>query len=613
MSDEDRSPNLSGAYLFEVAFEVMSKLGGIYTVLRSKAPQMTERWGDRYCMIGPQENSSAEMEFEPRRTAGPLAKAIRAMNADGLVCHYGRLLVPGNPRVLLMDTDSAAGRLAETKYYLWKDLGVETRAGDGQLDQSIALGYMVREFFRRFCSAAGRSVARGVRPVIGHFHEWMGAVAIPLIRQAKLPVATVFTTHATLLGRYLSSVEADLQQVLPQVNPEQVARGFDVYDRYSLERRAATDADVMTTVSEITAEEAKALLGREVEVVLPNGLNIRRFAAIHEFQNLHRQYKQRLHEFVMAHFFPSYSFDLDKTLYFFTAGRYEHRNKGIDLFIESLARLEMELAAAGSDVTVVAFIVAPTRVRSVNVDVLSHRAMFEELRSQCRIAAELAGQRLLSATARGLVPEGADLLDDNALLRIKRTMQARRSEGLPIICTHDVVNDGADPVLCQLRQVGLINRPSQRVKVIFHPEFLRSTNPLLGLEYDQFVRGCHLGVFPSYYEPWGNTPMESAASGTPAITSDLSGFGAFLAGHLPGHDEKGLFVLRRRGRSFGQSAAELTERMNWFCRLNRRQRVMLRNDVEGMSELFDWGRMIGNYDQAAALAVDRMAQRLEKE
>lgn len=597
------------SFLFEIAYEVCRRLGGIYTVLRSKAPAMVNTWGERYCLIGPWDPATAETEFEPREAEGPLAAAIAVLERQGVRCHFGRWLVGGNPQVLLIDTGSAWGRLDSMKYLLWADHGISTRTGDTEVDHVVLLGFLVRDFLEAYLQARHAEDPTLRTPVIAHCHEWMGAVAIPRVRHANLPVTTVFTTHATLLGRYLSSSEANLEEALPYIKPEQAAVQFNIRDRYGIERTCAHAAHVFTTVSEVTAREASFLLGRAPDLVLPNGLNIQRFTAIHEFQNLHREYKERIHQFTMSHFFSSYSFDLEKTLYFFTAGRYEHRNKGSDLFIEALARLNYRLNASKSDTTVVAFIIMPAAYRSINVDALRGRAMFEELRGTCRSISESIGDKLLSLTATGKVPDGEELFDPYYGIQLKRIIQARRTWRLPIICTHDLLNDATDPVLSQLRACQLINRPEDHVKVIFHPEFMNRTNPLLGLDYDHFVRGCHLGVFPSYYEPWGYTPMECVASGVPAVTSDLAGFGAYLQSHVPEHQSKGLFIINRSGVTFDRSAQQLAELMEWFCGLNRRQRVNIRNDVESMAEQFDWARLVEFYDRAHGLALRRFAGR----
>jgi glycogen(starch) synthase len=172
--------------------------------------------------------------------------------------------------------------------------------------------------------------------------------------------------------------------------------------------------------------------------------------------------------------------------------------------------------------------------------------------------------------------------------------------------THDLHDDAGDPVLRQIRHVGLINAQDDPVKIVFHPEFLTATGPLISLEYDQFVRGCNLGVFPSYYEPWGYTPMESVAMGVPAVTTDLSGFGAYVQGQKIAGKEDGVLVLNRRTQDFHAAADQLANYLLEFCQLNRRQRIELRNRVERLSEVFGWANLVKHYDQAHAMALERI-------
>ena len=311
-------------------------------------------------------------------------------------------------------------------------------------------------------------------------------------------------------------------------------------------------------VSEVTAREAAQLLGRNPDAVLPNGLNIQRFAALHEFQNLHRQYKERIHEFVMGHFFPSYTFDLDRTIYVFTSGRYEYRNKGIDLFIEALHRVNERLRHVPDRPTIVAFIITRAATRNINVATLQGQAMFDELKNTCREVEASMGRRLFLAATTGRLPAYNELLPDDTIVKLKRAMHVWRSSRQPSIVTHDLVDDANDPILKHLRHRRLFNSPEDPVKIVFHPEFLTATSPLLSLDYDNFVRGCHVGIFPSYYEPWGYTPMESIALGVPAVTTDLSGFGAYVQHHIDRSEEQGVLVLHRREKSFEESAEHLT-------------------------------------------------------
>ncbi|MBN2447463.1 MAG: glycosyltransferase, partial [Phycisphaerae bacterium] len=503
------------------------------------------------------------------------------------------------PQVLLIDLGSVAHRLAEVKYFLWKDNGIGCPEGDYEFDECVGFGYAVTEFLMSLQQRIGD------RPLLAHFHEWQGAAALPMLRHRNAPLATVFTTHATLVGRALSAAHVDLYDHLHSIDGAAVAREHGFAHRHALEGAAVQSADVFTTVSGITGMEAQQFLGRVPDVLLPNGLNVERFAAPHEFQILHRESRSRIHEFVMGHFFPSYTFDLSRTLYAFTSGRYEYRNKGLDVFIESLAELNHRLKAEASPATIVAFIVTRVPYRALNVETLNRQAMFRELRDTCEAITEDMGKRLFHTVARGQMPSISDLLDEYAAVRLKRMMYAMRQGPPPSIVTHDLVDDGNDPVLRHLRHKGLWNLPEDRVKVLFHPEFMSATSPLLSLDYDQFVRGCHIGVFPSYYEPWGYTPLECVVRGVPAVTSDLSGFGAYVMENFPDHDENGMYVARRRNAGFDTTVRQVTDWLHALTRLTRRERINLRNRVESHAQHFDWNQLNTHYSAAHRLAFER--------
>jgi len=598
-STAEPPPGPSTALLFEVSWEVCSQVGGIYTVLRSKVPATVRRWGDAYCLIGPYREASANIEFEPQIPAGPIQEAFTDLSRMGIRLHFGRWLVTGHPQLLLIDTGSVSPRLAEIKYYLWKDNGITSPQGDYEFDEIVGFGSVVTEFL----TALQRQLPK--LALLAHFHEWQGAAALPMLRHRQAQIATVFTTHATLVGRSLGSADANIYDHLGQIDAGAMAgsRGFG--HRHALEGAAVQSADVFTTVSGITGLEAQHFLGRKPDVVLPNGLNVERFAAPHEFQVLHRGSKQIIHEFVMGHFFPSYTFDLDRTLYVFTAGRYEYRNKGLDVFIEALYELNRRLKADGAASTVVAFIVTRTPYRAINVETLNRQAMFNELRDTCESIQEDMGQRLFHTVVTGRMPTLEELLDESASIRLRRIMHAWRSDMPPTIVTHDLVDDANDAVLCHLRHRRLWNLAEDRVKVVFHPEFMSVTSPLLGMDYDQFLRGCHVGVFPSYYEPWGYTPLECMVRGIPAITSDLSGFGDYVMEHFPDHDSNGMFVARRRGVSFQATVGQVAEWLYGLTRMSRRDRIALRNKVESHAHFFDWNNLIGYYVTAHKMALEK--------
>jgi glycogen(starch) synthase len=594
-----RSAEPGAPLLFETAWEVCQQLGGIYTVIRSKIPHMVEGWGDRYCLLGPYDAAKSPAEFEETPAEGPIADAIEALRRQGMEVRHGRWLVTGQPRTVLFNPRSVQSRLGEIKRHFWEHHRIGLPEDD-LINMVVALGYMVQQFFTVLLGGKGPG-----RRVIGHFHEWMAGSAIPEIRRANLPLAIVFTTHATQLGRFIAPNDLNFYDRLPSINWQGEARRYGIEAQVLLERAAAHGSHVFTTVSDITALECEHLLGRRSDLTLPNGLNIERFAAIHEFQNLHLVYKEKIDQFVMAHFFPNYTFDLDRTLYFFTSGRYEYRNKGFDLAIEAMARLNGRLRQEGLDRTIIFFIVTQRPFRSITSEVLRSRAVMEEMRRACDAIKDQVGERLFQASARGEAPPLDGLVDDTLRLQLRRMRLAWKSSRLPPVTTHDLSDESRDEVLGQVRSCNLWNTADNRVKVIYHPDFITATNPLFGMDYSQFIRGCHLGVFPSHYEPWGYAPLECAACGVPAVTSDLAGFGTYLTRNMPDHTANGLFVLHRRHTSFDASANELVTWMLEFARQERRDRIAQRNRVEARGEQFDWSNFGRYYAEAHNMALER--------
>ncbi|WP_432798468.1 glycosyltransferase [Poriferisphaera sp. WC338] len=586
--------------LLEISWEVCNQLGGIYTVLRSKVPSMVTRWSNRYCLIGPYNHDKAQVEFEPAPLVGPIGQTVKQLREMGIGAHFGRWLVTGRPNVVLLEHQSLQNNLSDTKYRLFNDHGISTPTSDGLINDVISFGEATRIFLNTLAEKESHR-----RDLVAHCHEWMAGPAIPMLRKDNWPGAMVFTTHATILGRYLAMNDNQFYDHLPFFDDVKEAKHYNIEAQHQLERAAAHGSHVFTTVSDVTAEECTHLLGRTPDVLLPNGLNINRFAALHEFQNLHQEYKKRIHQFTMAHFFPSYTFDLDNTLYFYTSGRYEYLNKGMDLTIEALARLNHRLKEAGTPINIVFFLITKAPIHSINVHTLQSRAMLEEFRTTADHIKEQVGQRLFEAAATGTIPDLNTLTDEYYRLRLRRAIHAWKNEALPAIVTHDLIDDQKDPVLNQLRNCNLLNYQHDPVKFIYHPNFITATNPLFGIDYDHFVRGTHLGVFPSYYEPWGYTPLESMALGVPAITSDLSGFGSYLAQLLPDHDEKGIGVVHRRYANYNSAADQLADMMFKYCQLSRRERINMRNTVESFSEHFDWHNLGRRYHEAHELALDR--------
>jgi glycogen(starch) synthase len=434
----------------------------------------------------------------------------------------------------------------------------------------------------------------------------MSGLPILDIKREKMPVKSVFTTHATQLGRHLAINSPLFYAHLPFFRWEDEAKKFGVETEASIEYGCAQQCDVLTTVSDVTANECTHLLRRKPEVITPNGLNIERFEALHEFQNLHVQYKDRIQEFVMGHFFQAYSFDLEKTIYFFTSGRYEYKNKGFDLTLEALVHLNEQLKQQGSDITVVMFFVTKQDYRTIKPEVLQSRAAMEEIRQVCEAIQKQVGKRLfIESIARQdhHLPELNNFVEEYWMLRYRRTIQSWKNSKLPSVVTHRLLHEDEDDIVKFVTRRNLLNKPEDKVKIVYHPDFINSTNPLFGLDYGQFVRGCHLGIFPSFYEPWGYTPLECMASGIPAVTSDLSGFGDYLMKNMPDHEKGGMFVVERAKRTFDWSAKQLSAFLYKFLTQSRRDRINQRNNVENYSSSFDWSKLIVYYEEAYKLAT----------
>lgn len=594
---------ISNTYLFEVAWEVCNQVGGIYTVIKSKVPSVLQHWDyDNYVCFGPYLEKNAAAVFEPITDSDdPIAQTVQEMNNNGFKVYYGTWLIEGRPKAVLFDFSVGYQYLANIKYLFWEHHSIQLPDED-LLNQVVLFGHHYHQFLRLFTAKY-----RAGKRVISHFHEWMAGTSIPEIRKENIPGSIVFTTHATMLGRYLAMNDTNFYNNLPHYNWANEAKKFNIEAIVNIERSAAHGAHVFTTVSEITGEECKYLLGREPDLYLPNGLNVKRFEALHEFQNLHLLYKDKINEFVMGHFFQSYSFNLDKTLYFFTSGRFEYENKGYDLTLEALARLNYKLKEANSDMTVVMFFITRNPVTGFNPEVLQLKALLEEIQRNCDQMNKTVADKLFYSIASNEekfeMPKLNDLLDDYTVLRLRQNLQSWKSNKLPTVITHNLKNEDSDPVMNFLKMSRLLNHKEDRVKVVYHPDFVSTSNPLFRMEYYQFIRGCHLGIFPSYYEPWGYTPLECAASGIPSVTSNLAGFGSYVANSNPEPEKAGMYILNRKNISFNESAENLANLMYRFIKQNRRDRIMQRNKVEAASMQFDWNKLGKYYLKAYGKAI----------
>jgi len=460
-ADQGRSAYEKNQWFFEIAWEVANKVGGIYTVIKTKAAVTVEELGEQYCLIGPYNEACVRTEvevLEPSNEA--MRRAIDQMRSHGIKVVFGRWLIDGYPKVVLFDIGSAAWKLDEWKREIWDITHIGIPWHDRESNDAIIFGNLTVWFLSEFQKNNYEKIY-----MVAHFHEWLAGLGLIVGRSKRLDMATIFTTHATLLGRYLCAGSTDFYNKLGEFNIDKEAGDRGIYHRYCIERSAVHFAHVFTTVSEVTALEAEHLVKRKANVITPNGLNVQKFAALHEFQNQHAVAKEKIHEFIRGHFHGHYDFQLDKTLYFFIAGRYEFSNKGADMFIESLARLNYFLKSSGSEMTVVAFLIFPTRTNNFNVESLRGQAIAKQTREAVAAVQKDIGTRLFDVILRGDIPKGEDLLMKEDIVKLKRCIFAAQRSSLPPVCTHNVLEDDKDPVLCSIRRCQLFNARTDRVKV----------------------------------------------------------------------------------------------------------------------------------------------------
>lgn len=601
--------NVKDSLLMECAWEVCNQVGGIYTVIQTKVPATKLKWGDNYLLIGPYfaEQTAANFEYDQdlyneekiKENTDPIQEVVRQMHSMGYDVHYGTWLIDGRPKAVLFNPKSLLPKIHEHKYIFWEHHNITLPGSDALVDQVVSFGFMVYEFIKLLSYNPNNK-----KQLIAHFHEWMAGIPIPELRRNNINTKIVFTTHATMLGRYLAMNDPQFYDHLPFYDWQKEASHFNISHIVQVERAASHGAHIFSTVSDITANECKYLLGREPEAILPNGLNIKRFEVMHEFQQIHKQTKGKINDFIMGNFFHNYTFDLDKTLYFFTSGRFEYFNKGFDLTLQALTLLNRMMKEEGIDKTVVMFFITKKPYHSINSGILESRAQLEEIRRNCddiqEVLAEKLFNEMLERDDTNHLPNLNDLVDDYLALRLRRNIGSWRGGQMPAIVTHDLVNEHEDPIMNYLKSSHLLNYREDKVKVVYHPDFVSTANPLFRMDYLQFVRGCHLGIFPSYYEPWGYTPLECCASGLPSITTDLAGFGSYVKNHVTDSDEKGLWVIDRRNRPTNEVVEDIARKLLEFVKLDRRERIALRNNIEDNSTMFGWRQLRKYYDNAYA-------------
>ncbi|MFB6208730.1 MAG: glycogen/starch synthase [Candidatus Nanohaloarchaea archaeon] len=571
----------------EVSFEVANKVGGIYQVISSKSSVMKKYYGDNYITVGKYQEDIDE--FTERECSDGLER-LNGRDLEGIEVHTGVWRISGQPRCILVDPSGMEKTVDEIKEEMYEEHGVDSIKAGEDFDEPVKWSYAVGKVVEALSQEMeGDTVVQ--------LHEWLSGPAL-----IEYSGPSVFTTHATFLGRTLSNSDYDLQELVESGKVgDSLAEEHDVEAKHQVEKMAASESDVFTTVSETTAREAEAVLGKKPDRVLPNGFNVEEFPSLEELSYRHKKKKRKMKEFLQAYFEPYYDVDLEndpRILYI--SGRYEFHNKGLDVFIDALAELNQR---EGDDFFV--FIFVPSDTSGAKDKVLENMSLFQELENYVEeVSPRIRSTLLTSLTSRGDPGEAVKKVIDDTSGRVDSLQENFHDKGdSPPVCAFDL-SYPEDQILERLYEKGLRNREQDRVKVVFYPTYLSLGDKLLSMDYEDAIVATSAGIFPSYYEPWGYTPVETAANGALSITTDMAGFGQFLYENTDEKDRKGIRILERKGVPDHEVAASLAEMIEDIVSYSKTEITERKHNARRLAQLTSWEKLGENYREAHLEALE---------
>ncbi|MDY4853358.1 MAG: glycogen/starch synthase [Prevotella sp.] len=542
-------------YIFESSWEVCNKVGGIYTVLSTRANTLQQEMQDKVFFIGPDVWRDNECPYF-KEDSKLLAEWKIQATEDGLNVKVGRWTIPGNPIAILVDFQKYFEKKNEIYGWLWENYQVDSLHAYGDYDEASMFSYAAALVVESYYNFALSSKDK----VIYHANEWMTGLGLLYVNNKLPQVGTIFTTHATSIGRSIAGNMKPLYDYLFAYNGDQMAGELNMQSKHSIEKQTAFHCDCFTTVSEITARECVELLDKPVDVVLPNGFDNSFVPAnASTFTKKRKAARKRLLE--VANALLGEQLD-DDTLIVSTSGRYEFRNKGVDVYIESMNRL---LRDKDLKKKVLAFIEVPGWVGEPRLDLI------ERLASGKKFDTPLE------------VPQ----------------------------VTHWLHEMSHDNVLGMMKFYDMHNRKDENVKVIFLPCYLDGRDGVLNMTYYDIVLGNDLCIYPSYYEPWGYTPLEAIAFKVPCITTDLAGFGQWVNSTV-GHEGQlmdGVKVIHRTDYNYSEVADAIKDTVAEFSAMTKKQVSDARSAADKLSKKALWSEFIKYYHEAYDIALRKAESR----
>ncbi len=544
---------LTPDYIFEVSWETCNKVGGIHTVISTKAKTIEEAYRNKYILIGPDvwKETSSNPEFieEKNRFKTWREKAEK----KGLYFKVGRWNISGSPIVILLDFTSFFATKDAIFAELWETYQLDSLNGQWDYIEPALFGWgaaqVIESFYQENITAQ--------ESIVAQFHEWLTGTGVLYLKKQVPQIACVFTTHATVIGRTIAGNGLPLYENMEQYNAEVISNLHNVHSKYSVEKLASQHSDAFTTVSMITANECRNFLGIQPDVITPNGFEPSFVPSSDHFEEK-RLYSREL-LFKVAEAVCNQEIPRESKL-FISSGRYEFYNKGLDLYIEALAAIQKDET---NQTPVLAYITVP--------------------------AGNLGARR--NIIDRLGAPDFSDPKSERYL-------------------THTLHNSDSDPIMHKLKEFGLLNLPGSKVKVIFVPCYLNGDDGIFNLHYYDLLIGFDLSVFPSYYEPWGYTPLESIAFHIPTITTTLAGFGAWAK--ASGFEGNSVKVIYRSDFNKEEVVHSISSQMKDFCQFSKDQIQEIRNKAFEISNAALWENLISEYYKAYSIALEKSIARADQ-
>ncbi|RKX18639.1 MAG: alpha-glucan family phosphorylase, partial [Candidatus Zixiibacteriota bacterium] len=535
-------------YLFEVSWEVCNKVGGIHTVISSKARTLQKQFGDNFMLVGPGiwQDVEGNPEFEEDQSL-LLAWKQKAFS-EGLDFKIGRWKIPGNPIVILVNFSSFFELKDKIFAEFWEKFKLDSLTGGWDYVEPVMFGYaagkVIESYYHFFVSSKDTIVAQ--------FHEWMTSSGILFLKERVPQIATVFTTHATVMGRSIAGNNLPLYSGLEKLDTEALAKQFSVQAKQSLEKIAANEADVLTTVSELTNNECRKFLEIPANVITPNGFEKDLLPDDKTWLSQRIKGRKRLKAVVQAIINQQIP---DDALFVNISGRYELKNKGLDLFIEALNQIKSPPR------TIVAFILVPAGHAGPRMEILEriHNENLENPITSCYL-------------------------------------------------THYLFEKEADPVLQRLFQSNLNNGINQNVKVVFSPVYLNGKDGIINIPYYDLLPAFDLTVYPSYYEPWGYTPLESIAFKIPTITTTLAGFSHWV-NSLHDIENKSVSIVQRDDFNDKEVVEDIKQIILGFLQKQPDEIQEIGENAKAIALKALWENLINNYYLAYNQAITKSKDR----